>query len=55
MVTEWRAHYHVPIFIENYEVLQSTQKDIEQVLAIQDVQPFTFHLEVETYTLGSTS
>lgn len=49
-VQEWRAHYHVPLFISSYGVLQSTQKDIERVLAIQDQQPFTFHLEVETYT-----
>jgi hypothetical protein len=49
-VNEWRAHYHVPLFIENYGALQSTQKDIEEVLAIQRDQPFTSHLEVETYT-----
>jgi hypothetical protein len=49
-VTEWRAHYHVPLFVENYGVLQSTQKDIEEVLAIQRDLPFTLQLEVETYT-----
>lgn len=49
-VTEWRAHYHVPIFIQNYGVLQSTQRDIEQVLNIHAEQMMTFHLEVETYT-----
>lgn len=48
--TEWRAHFHVPLFIENYGVLQSTQKDIEEVMALQKQQPFTSHLEVETYT-----
>ncbi|MHA4845190.1 metabolite traffic protein EboE [Flavitalea antarctica] len=48
--TEWRAHFHVPLFVESYGVLQSTQKDIEQVLAMQKQQPFTSHLEVETYT-----
>ena len=49
-VNEWRAHYHVPLFIENYGVLQSTQADIKEVLAIQKDQPFTSQLEVETYT-----
>lgn len=49
-VTEWRAHFHVPLFIENYGLLQSTQQDIQQVLAIQQHQPFTHHLEIETYT-----
>lgn len=49
-VREWRAHYHVPLFIQNYGVLQSTQRDIETVLAIHGENPITFHLEVETYT-----
>lgn len=49
-VVEWRAHYHVPLFVEHYGMLQSTQKDIETVLAIHDTSMFTFHLEIETYT-----
>lgn len=49
-VKEWRAHYHVPLFIENYDILQSTQADIRTVLDIQKKQPFTQYLEVETYT-----
>ena len=49
-VTEWRAHYHVPLFISSYGLLQSTQSDIEKVLAIHDHSMFTFHLEIETYT-----
>lgn len=48
--TEWRAHFHVPLFMESYGALQSTQSDIEQVLQLQGKQPFTNHLEVETYT-----
>lgn len=50
LVNEWRAHYHVPIFIPAYGLLQSTQSDIEKVLSIQQFDPFTFHLEIETYT-----
>lgn len=49
-VTEWRAHFHVPLFVEGYGVLQCTQKDIAQVLSIHRQQPFTAHLEIETYT-----
>ncbi len=49
-VNEWRAHFHVPIFIDKYDALQSTQKDIQQVLQLHCEQPFTTHLEVETYT-----
>jgi hypothetical protein len=49
-VEEWRAHYHVPLFIEHYDILQSTQNDIKTVLDIQKQNPFTKYMEVETYT-----
>jgi hypothetical protein len=49
---EWRAHFHVPVFLENFGLLQSTQADIIKVLDIQAQNPFTDHLEVETYTWG---
>lgn len=47
---EWRSHFHVPIFLETYGLLQSTQKDILEVLAINKQQNLTRWLEVETYT-----
>jgi hypothetical protein len=47
---EWRSHFHVPLFIQDYGLLRSTQEDIQNVLAIQCKLPFTKHLEVETYT-----
>ena len=47
---EWRAHFHVPISTGNIGLLQSTQNDILEVLNIQKQEPFTSHLEVETYT-----
>ena len=49
-VREWRSHFHVPLFVEDYGSLQSTQVDIEQVLSIQKRNPFAKYLEVETYT-----
>jgi hypothetical protein len=49
---EWRAHFHVPVFLENFGLLQSTQEDIVEVLKIQAEKKFTNHLEVETYTWG---
>lgn len=49
---EWRSHFHVPIFLEDLGLLQSTQSDIREVLAIQQTHPVTRHLEVETYTWG---
>ena len=47
---EWRSHFHVPLFIQDYGLLRSTQQDIQTVLALQSTTPFTHHLEVETYT-----
>ncbi|MBM3167921.1 MAG: metabolite traffic protein EboE [Bacteroidetes bacterium] len=48
---EWRVHFHVPIFLENYGTFQSTQGDILKVLAYALNNPgLTRHLEVETYT-----
>lgn len=49
-VKEWRSHFHVPVFVDSYGVLSSTQSDIKDVLRLQREQPFTQHLEVETYT-----
>ena len=48
--TEWRSHFHVPLFINDYGLLQSTQSDIKDVLTLHDDKRFTNHLEVETYT-----
>jgi hypothetical protein len=47
---EWRAHFHVPLFVSDYGVLKSTQPDIEEVLALHKKSKLTNHLEVETYT-----
>jgi hypothetical protein len=49
-VQEWRAHFHVPIFLSDFGSLQSTRQDISEVLALQQERPVTQHLEVETYT-----
>ena len=49
---EWRTHFHVPIFINRYQQLESTQNDIKKVLALLKENPITKHLEAETYTWG---
>jgi hypothetical protein len=49
-VKEWRAHFHVPVFAKDFGLLGSTQDEIIKVLTIQKNNPFTEHLEVETYT-----
>lgn len=48
----WRVHFHVPLFLEQYGLLGSTQSDIVDTLGIHKQKPFTQHLEVETYTWG---
>lgn len=48
--TEWRTHFHVPVFLENYGLIQSTQADIAEVLKLQQQYGYSRHLEVETYT-----
>lgn len=49
---EWRVHFHVPLFIQSYGVLESTQNDIIQTLKIQKQTQFSPYMEVETYTWG---
>ncbi|HMI03584.1 MAG TPA: metabolite traffic protein EboE [Pedobacter sp.] len=49
-VQEWRAHFHVPISIKEIGLLSTTQEDITEVLRLQKNNPFTHHLEIETYT-----
>ncbi|MGZ5220059.1 MAG: metabolite traffic protein EboE [Chitinophagaceae bacterium] len=50
LTSEWRSHFHVPLFVESYGVLQSTQPDIITVLDLHKQHPVTQHLEIETYT-----
>ena len=45
---EWRVHFHVPIFVERYGALMSTQEHLER--CIRRVRGATGHLEIETYT-----
>ena len=48
--SEWRIHFHVPIFIRDYQHLQSTQDDIITVLELLQKHDICNHLEIETYT-----
>jgi sugar phosphate isomerase/epimerase len=45
---EWRVHFHVPIFVERYGALESTQDHLRGV--IDRVRGITTQLEIETYT-----
>ncbi|CAH0994480.1 hypothetical protein EMA8858_00590 [Emticicia aquatica] len=51
-IRSWRVHFHVPLFLENYGVLSSTQSDIVDTINVHKNKPFTNHLEIETYTWG---
>ncbi len=48
--SEFRAHFHVPIFASGYETLEATQNEIIEVLEYLKHHPVANHLEVETYT-----
>ncbi|MBN3911119.1 MAG: metabolite traffic protein EboE [Nostoc sp. NMS1] len=50
LAEEWRTHFHVPIFIHDYQILQSTQDDIATVLNLLQTNNACSHLEIETYT-----
>ncbi|MDE0839708.1 MAG: xylose isomerase, partial [Kiritimatiellae bacterium] len=47
---EWRIHFHVPIFADAFDPLQSTQFNIRELLEIHRRAPITQHFEIETYT-----
>ncbi|WP_334149114.1 metabolite traffic protein EboE [Hyphomicrobium sp.] len=49
---EWRVHCHVPVFVDRFEDLGSTQQNLREALALCRVQEVSPHLEVETYTWG---
>ncbi len=48
--TEWRIHFHVPVFLEELEDFSTTQDFLREILAIHRGAPISQHLEVETYT-----
>ena len=50
MGSEWRIHFHVPIFLDHMEHFSTTQDFLREILALHREQPISEHLEVETYT-----
>ena len=48
--TEWRVHFHVPIFLAELRDFSTTQAFLREILARHRQQPISRHLEVETYT-----
>ena len=49
---EWRVHFHVPLFLDSYGLLNSTQAEIAETLAYHQQHHVTQMMEIETYTWG---
>lgn len=54
---QWRIHFHVPIYLDQFGQLGSTRNEINRCLQILHKEPtsgvrFTGHYEVETYAWG---
>ena len=47
---EWRIHFHVPLFLRDYQILRSTQEHISGVFAQLGDLLSCQHFEIETYT-----
>jgi sugar phosphate isomerase/epimerase len=47
---EWRVHFHVPLFRRDLGRFTNTQDYLADVLAQLRREPYSSHLEVETYT-----
>ena len=50
--SEWRVHFHVPLFSGRYGPLQSTASLLEPAFWRQLKGGAGGHLEIETYTFG---
>jgi hypothetical protein len=48
--SEWRVHFHVPVFLEELDGFSSTQAFVRDALELQRQRPRSAQLEVETYT-----
>ena len=48
--SEWRIHFHVPIFLKKMDQFHTTQDFLKEILNIHKNSPISQHLEVETYT-----
>ena len=44
------SHYHVPLFLNTYGSVQSTQDEVLKTMKLLQGSQITQHLEVETYT-----
>jgi sugar phosphate isomerase/epimerase len=47
---EWRIHFHVPLFTDQYDRFESTQGYVKDAIRLMLATGATRHLEIETYT-----
>ena len=57
LLGQWRIHFHVPIYLQQFGLIRSTQNEITKLLDIlsgpaSQLPEFTGHFEVETYAWG---
>lgn len=48
-IGEWRVHFHVPIYAERFDLLETTRGQILECLQATENTPNLAHFEVETY------
>ena len=48
--TEWRTHFHVPVFLDDLDGLGTTRFAIAEALAKHRATPLSDQVEIETYT-----
>lgn len=48
--SEWRVHFHLPIYLDRVPSLETTHRQLEELLRLLKRNPFCPYLEVETYT-----
>jgi len=48
--SEWRVHFHVPVFLDELAAFGTTQAVLGELLDAHARSPLSTHLEVETYT-----
>jgi len=49
---QWRTHFHVPLFLQKFGLLESTQDEVLRCLALMNELTTCKHFEVETYAWG---
>jgi hypothetical protein len=49
---QWRVHFHMPIYLQKFGLLESTQEQIPLALSALRQHTTCRHFEVETYAWG---